>query len=169
MAEEACTDCGFDWGSVTIGQLADRLGDLAGRYRAALTSTPEADLRRRPAPDVWSALEYACHTRDVLLAQRERIYLALVEERPSFARMNREERVVLARYAEESPADVAVELDLAFGLVTTALTGRSDDDWRRLLIYNYPGPQEHDLAWLARHTVHECEHHYVDIRRGLES
>jgi hypothetical protein len=27
---------------------------------------------------------------------------------------------------------------------------------------------EHDLAWLGRHTVHECEHHYRDIVRGLE-
>jgi hypothetical protein len=166
---EVCADCGFDWGSVTVAELPGRLGDLAGRYRLTLTSTAETELRRRPAPEVWSALEYACHTRDVLLAQRERIYLALVEERPSFARMNREERVVLARYAEESPVEVAVELDLAFRLVTTALTGRSEDDWRRLLMYNYPGPQEHDLAWLARHTVHECEHHYVDIRRGLGS
>jgi hypothetical protein len=169
MAAEICPDCGFDWGSVAVGELGDRLGDLAARYRAVLSSTSEADLRRRPAPGVWSALEYACHTRDVLLAQRERIYLALVEDRPSFARMNREERVVLARYAEESPADVAAELDLAFRLVTTALTGRSDEDWRRLLMYNFPAPQEHDLAWLGRHTVHECEHHYVDIRRGLES
>ncbi len=167
-AAEACPDCGFDWGAVTVEELPGRLADLAHRYRATLTGTPDADLRRRPAPEVWSALEYACHTRDVLLAQRERVYLALVEERPSFARMNREERVGLARYAEESPSDVAAELDLAFGLVTTALTGRSDQDWQRLLLYNFPGPQEHDLAWLARHTVHECEHHYVDIRRGLE-
>ena len=105
--------------------------------------------------------------RDVLLAQRERIYLALVEDRPSFARMNREERVTLARYAEESPAAVADELDLAFRLVTTALSGRDEADWARLLIYNYPGPTEHDLAWLGRHTIHECEHHLVDIQRGL--
>ena len=103
----------------------------------------------------------------MLLAQRERVYLALVEERPGFARMYREERVGLARYAEESPAAVPAELGLAFDLVATALTGRSDADWRRLLLYNYPGPQEHDLAWLGRHTLHECEHHLVDIERGL--
>ena len=31
-----------------------------------------ADLRRRPAPDVWSPLEYACHTRDVIAVFKER-------------------------------------------------------------------------------------------------
>ena len=105
--------------------------------------------------------------RDVLLAQRERIYLALVEDRPSFARMNREERVTLARYAEESPAAVADELDLAFRLVDdradrprTRRTGRGC--WSTTI----PGPTEHDLAWLGRHTIHECEHHLVDIQRA---
>jgi hypothetical protein len=164
---ERCPDCGFVWGDLTTASYAARLGSLAERYHQVLSATPEAELRRRPAPEVWSALEYACHVRDVLLAQRERVYLALVEDRPSFARMNREERVTLARYAEESPAGVDAELALAFGLVTTALTGRSDAHWARLLIYNYPGPSEHNLAWLGRHTIHECEHHLVDIGRGL--
>jgi hypothetical protein len=167
MTDDTCPDCGYDWGSLTTDELAKTFGSLAARYREVLTTTPEPELRRRPAPDVWSGLEYACHVRDVLLAQRERVYLALVEDRPSFARMNREERVTLARYAEESPPAVADELDLAFRLVTTALTGRSDADWSRLLLYNYPAPVEHDLAWLGRHTVHECEHHYRDIVRGL--
>ena len=167
MAPQTCPDCGFDWGDLPTAAYASHLAELAARYRVILTATPELELRRRPAPEVWSALEYACHVRDVLLAQRERIYLALVEDRPSFARMNREERVTLARYAQESPARVADELDLAFRLVTTALTGRDDADWARLLLYNYPGPTEHDLAWLGRHTIHECEHHLVDIQRGL--
>ena len=104
MAPQTCPDCGFDWGDLPTAAYASHLADLAARYRVILTATPEPELRRRPAPEVWSALEYACHVRDVLLAQRERIYLALVEDRPSFARMNREERVTLARYAEESPA-----------------------------------------------------------------
>jgi hypothetical protein len=162
-----CADCGFVWGEIPTASFGPALADLATRYRAVLVGTPDADLRRRPAPAVWSGLEYACHVRDVLLAQRERVYLALVEDRPSFARMNREERVTLARYAEESAAAVADELDLAFRLMTTALTGRAESDWDRLLVYNYPGPSEQDLRWLGRHTIHECEHHLVDIHRGL--
>jgi hypothetical protein len=163
---EVCPDCGFAWVGVPVEAFGPALASLAERYAERLASD-EAMLRRRPAPDVWSPLEYACHVRDVLLAQRERVYLALVEERPSFARMNREERVVLARYAEESPAAVQADLRTAFRHMAIALTGRTTQDWARLLIYNYPGPSEHDLAWLGRHTLHECEHHLVDIDRGL--
>jgi hypothetical protein len=41
------------------------------------------------------------------------------------------------------------------------------DDWQRRLVYNYPEPAERDLAWLARHTVHEGEHHLFDVDRLL--
>ena len=63
-------------------------------------------IRTRPGPRIWSALEYACHVRDVFLVLRERLYLALVEECPSFAPMYRDERASLARYGAEEPADV---------------------------------------------------------------
>jgi hypothetical protein len=165
--EERCGDCGFAWGDIPTDEFAARLASLSDRYDALLASAPEDRLRAQPSAEVWSPLEYACHTRDMLLAQRERIYLTLVEERPGFARMYRDERVVLARYAQETPAAVRAELALSFRLAATALSGRSEADWGRRLIYNYPGPTEHDLAWMGRHTLHECEHHLVDIERGL--
>jgi DinB family protein len=163
---EVCADCGFAWGAIPAASYGPALTSLEGRYAARLEGD-QAALRRRPAPAVWSPLEYACHVRDMLFAQRERIYLALVENRPSFARMNREERVELARYAEESVPAVRSDLAVAFRGIGIALTGRTPEDWARPLIYNYPGPQEHDLAWLGRHTIHECEHHLLDIDRGL--
>lgn len=163
---EVCPDCGYAWGGVPVDAFGPALASLAERYAERLGSD-EPLLRRRPAPDVWSPLEYACHVRDVLLAQRERVYLALVEEKPSFPRMNREERVVLARYADEAPAAVRADLAVAFRQMGIALTGRTTQEWARRLVYNYPGPSEHDLAWLGRHTLHECEHHLVDIGRGL--
>jgi hypothetical protein len=46
-------------------------------------------------------------------------------------------------------------------------SGRSPDEWRGPLIYNYPEPVERDLAWLARHTIHEGEHHLFDVDRIL--
>jgi hypothetical protein len=165
---EVCPDCGFAWGEVPTAAYGSVFASLETRYAERL-SGDEAALRRRPAPQVWSPLEYACHVRDMLFAQRERVYLALVENRPSFARMNREERVELARYAEESLADVRSDLAVAFRGIVIALTGRTPEDWARPLIYNYPGPEEHDLAWLGRHTIHEGEHHLLDIDRGLRT
>ena len=39
-------------------------------------------VRARPAPDTWSALEYACHTRDVLSVFNRRVLLMVAEDRP---------------------------------------------------------------------------------------
>jgi S-DNA-T family DNA segregation ATPase FtsK/SpoIIIE len=39
------------------------------------------------------------------------------------------------------------------------------DGWSRRLVYNWPSPAEHDVAWLARHTLHEGVHHLVDVSR----
>jgi hypothetical protein len=161
-----CDDCGFGWGELPTTSFGSALRALNERYAERL-ATDEDRLRRRPAPDVWSPFEYACHVRDMLWAQRERVYLALVENRPGFARMYRDERVDLARYADESLADLRADLDVVFRHMVVALTGRAVEDWARPLVYNYPGPEQHDLAWMGRHTVHECEHHLVDIDRGL--
>jgi len=33
--------------------------------------------------------------------------------------------------------------------------------------YPWPAPAERDVAWVGRHTVHEGEHHLMDVRRVL--
>jgi S-DNA-T family DNA segregation ATPase FtsK/SpoIIIE len=116
---------------------------------------------------VWSGLEYACHVRDVVLIQRDRILLALVESCPSFAPMYREQRVELADYHAHSPDDVADQVLLATDLCATVLAGLRSEQWARPSIYNFPVPTERDVAWLGRHTLHECVHHFGDIDRGI--
>lgn len=116
---------------------------------------------------MWSALEYACHVRDVLLAQRERLFLALVEDCPSFAPIYREQRVSLAHYQEASPESVSAQLGMAAELTAAAFGGIDEAGWRRECIYNFPEPARRSVAWLAAHTLHEGEHHLGDIDRVL--
>jgi S-DNA-T family DNA segregation ATPase FtsK/SpoIIIE len=126
-------------------------------------------IRTRPAPRVWSALEYSCHVRDVFLVQRERVYLALVEDRPSFARMYRDERVGLARYGAEEPAEVSRELKLAAEMLGWAFEGLDETQWQRRCVYSFPDPTERTVLWLGRHSVHEGEHHLRDVDSALRS
>jgi S-DNA-T family DNA segregation ATPase FtsK/SpoIIIE len=77
-------------------------------------------LRTRPAEGVWSALEYACHVRDVFLVQRDRLYTALVEDTPTFTPMYRDQRVTLARYNAQDPEEVAEQLATAARLIAQA-------------------------------------------------
>ncbi len=161
-----CDWCGFRYDVSAARAAGDEI--LRGTEQlAAIIETADTDLTKRPDPQTWSALEYACHVRDVLLVQRERVLLARRHDRPSLVPMGRDERVAHDGYNEQSPADVARQLGDAAALFAGVL-GRLDDvAWRRTLIYNFPAPAERDLRWLAVHTHHEVQHHLADVRAHL--
>ena len=115
----------------------------------------------------WSPLEYACHVRDMLLVQRERLLTARRLDKPVCEPMGRDERVELDGYAEQDPADVARQLRDAAQLFASDLGRISPADWDRAVIYTYPHRAERSLRWLAIHTVHEVSHHLLDVRRQL--
>ena len=163
---ERCDECGYAYEDRGAVRIAENLKALGPRYAARLEGTgsaPLVTLRERPEPGVWSALEYACHVRDVLLAQRERLLLALVEECPSFAPIYREQRVVLARYGDADPERVADQLDMAATMLADAFERLDTDAWGRECIYNFPAPARRSVAWLGAHTLHEGEHHLADV------
>jgi hypothetical protein len=94
------------------------------------------DLHTRRLPEEWSALEYACHVRDVVLMQRDRLYVTLVEDEPDFKPMYREQRVAFDRYAGQSSAAVAGQIVMAADMLAHAFDGLSADQWARWLVLN---------------------------------
>jgi S-DNA-T family DNA segregation ATPase FtsK/SpoIIIE len=161
---DQCRECGFVYDGLPQAEVAGTLRTAAAGYRTALAEVPEPVLRQRPAAEVWSALEYTCHVRDVLLVQRDRTLLALVESGPSFAHMYRDERVALANYGAHPASAVAEQLLMAAELCATVFDGLAPEQWRRPLVYNFPEATARNLIWLGRNTVHEVEHHLGDIR-----
>lgn len=165
---ERCDECGFSYGSLAESDIAPAIAGAAEALGVAIVEPRVSRLvRLRPAPDVWSALEYACHVRDVLLIQRDRVLLALVEDAPSFARMYRDERVALAGYADEDPGDVANHLGMAAHLVARVFDGLTPAQLARPCVYNFPAAARRDVAWLGRHAAHEASHHLGDVRAVL--
>ncbi len=163
-----CAECGFDAEATGTEAIGDALGAYPARYRAVLAGADPALIDRRPAPQVWSALEYTCHVRDVLVVQRERAVRALVEECPSFPRMHRDERVAWCRYGAQ-PADVvAGQLTMASELLVLVLDRLGPAEWAHPVRYHWPDEAVRDLAWMGRHTLHECHHHLFDLRAGLD-
>ncbi|MHB1535598.1 MAG: DinB family protein [Acidimicrobiales bacterium] len=151
---ERCDECGYAYEDRGAVCLAEDLRALGPRYAGRPETTgsaPLVTLRERPDPGVWSALEYACHVRDVFLAQRERLLLALVEECPSFAPIYREQGVALARYGDADPERVADQFDMAATLVAAAFERLDGNAWRRECIYNFPasGDTKHRVAGRA--------------------
>lgn len=163
---DQCDECGFSYGDVDQDGVVAEVRAAGDRYRVALTGVTAERLRVRTDPSVWSLLEYAAHVRDVLLAQRERILLALVVDAPAFFAMYRDERVELAGYGEEAEADVVAGIDLAGSLLGHLFARLDDQQLRRPCIYGYPEPERHDVLWVGQRTVHEIRHHLLDVERG---
>jgi S-DNA-T family DNA segregation ATPase FtsK/SpoIIIE len=163
----SCTECDFRYDELPLFGVPQRLRELAAEHAARLVSTQREALRRRPDRQVWSPLEYACHVRDVLTVQRERILLALAEDNPAFASMEREERVEREHYNEQSPQTVATEITAAAAALAEMLSVLTDDEWRRTGIYRWPTREIRTAGWIARHTVHELIHHLRDVDAGL--
>ena len=164
---DVCDECGFAYeldGATRAGAaIVEGAAAVAG-----LVGTEGTDVRARRHELVWSPLEYACHVRDVLLVQRERVLAARRRERPSFEPMGRDERVEHDGYSAQDPRDVARHVVDAAQMFANVLARLGPDDWQRTVVYNYPTEQERSLRWVAVHTVHEVQHHLLDIRRQLD-
>lgn len=163
---ERCGECGFAYDDGLAPHAARLIRDGAAEL-AAILGLRDADLRTRRKAGRWSPLEYACHVRDMLYVQRERLLAACRVERPVAGPMGRDERVELDGYAGQDPADVARQLGDAALLFASDLDRLRDAHWDRSLIYTYPRREERSLRWLALHTVHEVQHHLWDVRQQL--
>jgi DinB superfamily len=162
-----CEECGFNYdtgelqGTVTL--LIKQAAECAMALTKAAASADPDVVRLRPEPEVWSAIEYACHVRDVLEVQRQRIAQCLAEDRPVYAPMDRTGRVKELKYEDQDPIEVAAALmrfAREFGTAARVLT---PPQLGRLGLYNYPVRAPRTLGWLIRHTAHEIQHHRHDI------
>ncbi len=161
-----CDECGFVYAEHDHADAAIRVRALAAAIVDRLGGLDDQSVRARVAPDVWSPLEYACHVRDVLLVQRERVLTARRVDDPTFLPMGRDERVAHDGYAEQDPVAVARQLGDAAALFTNVLDRLDPDDWQRRLVYNWPETFSRSVGWVAVHTVHELWHHLGDIERS---
>jgi len=162
---DRCHGCGFEY-DLAEAPTAGR-AILLGVAEMTSILRDGSDLKSRREPGTWSPLEYSCHVRDVLLVQRERVLAALFMDRPSFNPMGRDERVEYDGYGEQNATDVARQLGDAALLFTNLLSRLGPGELERNVLYNYPEPFERSLCWVAVHTVHEVQHHVLDIRRQL--
>jgi hypothetical protein len=163
---ERCGECGFAYDLSSAPEAGPTVVAFAGRF-GDLLAEPGADVRTRRQPAVWSPLEYACHVRDMLLVQRERVLAARRVDRPVATPMGRDERVEHDGYAEQDPADVARQLADAGVLFANVLARLGPADWDRTMSYTYPQRTDRSLRWVAVHAVHEMQHHLLDARRQL--
>ncbi len=163
----SCEECGYDFTSLGRDEILAAIPELASEHGQLLRSVPAERLRAHTKPGSWSPLEYGCHVRDMLTAQRDRVLLAQAGQTPRFASMRRDERAVEEAYNEQDPFAVADEVAAVAGAVGQALTALDDAGWMRTGVYPWPEPEVRTVEWIGRRTVHELAHHLFDNRRLL--
>jgi hypothetical protein len=173
-----CPECGFadlevrgdpasgpftwEYDEGRFGSVGETIGRASEQIAEIVRSDTE-HLRLRSTPDRWSPLEYACHVRDVLLIQRERVLKALRGHGDEVLPMGRDERVVDDGYNEQQPTNVALQVDQAALLFVDLLQRLRSSDWDLEVAYLFPDAAPRTLRWVAVHTAHEVVHHLHDI------
>ena len=164
---ERCQECGFVYDMDAAPWCGDDIAAAVAEFVGLLTTTERQTVAQQTRPGLWSPLQYACHVRDVLLTQRERVLLARRVNVPEAVPMGRDERVLHDGYAEQDPIEVAEELTVAARLFVNTLDRLDSVDWERGIVYTWPQRCERTLRWVAAHTLHEVRHHLLDVRRQL--
>lgn len=120
--------------------------------------------RTRPAPDVWSPLEYVAHTRDGVAWYRERIELVLSEDHPQLTARDWDAVTAERDYRDRESLATAVD---GWHAVASSLADRlaelTPEQWRRTGAGS--GGGDRTVLVLAARAAHECVHHRMDIER----
>ena len=166
-----CEECGFAYDDLAAADAPAAIRAFGRRFKAPLTRFLPAEdgdalVRVRPAPDTWSALEYAAHVRDVFGNYDRWIARTLVEDRPVLEGSGPDVLAAEGRYNELDPATVAGELAAAAERLAATFESVPDDAWDRVGIRR---DEERSVLFTARRAVHEGNHHLLDIGRGMRA
>jgi hypothetical protein len=161
VLERPCEECGFDASDVPKEAVADLLRENAAAW-PPLLAHPQAAVR--PSDDCWSALEYACHVRDVFDLYDERLQAMLAEDGVRFANWDQDATAVEDRYGEQDPTTVSAELTAAAARLADRFEEVPDGSW------GHRGLRSDGAAFtiesFARYFIHDPIHHLRDVRAG---
>ena len=159
VLEERCPECGFDSRSPRRDELAALAATVGVRWSTVLPGS--ADPARRPSPEVWSPLEYACHVRDVSALATYRVNLMLDEDDPLFANWDQDATAIDEHYDVQDPVTVNHELTDRSREFAERLASVPNDAWDR------PGRRGDGARFtidsFARYLLHDPIHHLTDV------
>lgn len=159
VLEHPCPECGFVATDVSVDQLSAAIRETALGWERALAGP---GVEARPAPDVWSVLEYACHVRDVHRIFDQRVRLMLNQDDPTFANWDQDETAIADKYDEQDPAIVGPELIAAAVKVADRYESVPDGAWNRRGFRS--NGSEFTVESIGRYHLHDIVHHLHDVR-----
>lgn len=165
MDPERCEACGFDGVRYDDAALLAALRDLGLRWRTLLGRSGD-DLRTRPAPEVWSAIEYAAHSRDITALHVFGVEQALTADEPAFPAIEGDDLIqsAAATYDDLDVDEVVTALESAANRLAQLADLAGSATWSRGLTI---GDSRMDVRRLLEHALHDSVHHLDDVDRGI--
>jgi hypothetical protein len=165
VLERRCDECGFDASTFPRDQVAGLIRKNAQEWREVLAGTDPTRLTQRPTDDRWSALEYACHVRDVFRLYDYRLGLMLTEDHPSFPNWDQDVTAVEDRYNEQDPTVVAHDLVTAAAALAASFDRVDAEVWERTGLRS--DGARFTVDSFGRYMIHDPVHHLHDVEAGL--
>ena len=165
MDHEQCAACDFDGAAYGPSPLLVAIRELGPQWRRLLFDAGD-ELRLRPAPQTWSALEYAAHSRDVTALHVFGVEQALTVDEPRFPEIAGTDLVesASASYASEDPEVVGMELEDQARKLADLAEASGPALWSRSITV---GDSRSSVRFLLEHALHDSHHHLVDVENGL--
>ena len=138
-----------------------RLEAVPARLAASLRAFSADALRRPPQPGKWSAIEIACHLRDVDRLYAERVSKAAFSERPSFWMMDNARVSERLKYREADPASVLKEHRRRREDLVSLLRALPQGAWQRTGLH--PKRGELTIEQLAQVIAEHDDNHFRQI------
>jgi hypothetical protein len=163
VLERPCPECAFDTRSFPRERVGEMVRDNAARWQAVLDHPSVAE---RPSDDVWSALEYACHVRDVFALYDERLVMMLEQDGPAYPNWDQDQAAVEQDYGSQDPARVYAEMQEAAARLSDRFDGVEEDQWERTGFRS--DGADFTIETFARYLIHDPIHHLHDVNKGYE-
>ncbi|HEY5109006.1 MAG TPA: hypothetical protein VII96_05290 [Acidimicrobiales bacterium] len=165
MDHEQCAACRFDGAGFDTEGLLASLRGLGARWGALLADAGD-DLRVRPAPQTWSAIEYAAHSRDITALHRWAVDEALTGTEPVLPDVAADDLIesAAATYAGADPVAVVDELGTAATAMADAAGAAGEAAWGNGMTI---GDSRSSVRRLLEHALHDSTHHLIDVSGGF--
>jgi DinB family protein len=158
-----CDECGFDWDTADHDELIILIATAGAAFADAIAPLDDRAVRARPAPAVWSPLEYTAHTREAIAFYDERVRRVASDDRPQLHGYGFSEAAERDAYNAEVVAYTLAGLAAVADRLAARLRDLAPADWARVGIGSEGG--ERTITRLARSAAHEVRHHLLDLDR----
>ncbi len=113
------------------GEVTTYLRKVPDLIDEVIEGLSDEELRRRPSPDEWSALEVCCHLRDSAAEECLRVRRLVEEDGPTLEPYDQEARAIERNYQGEDVQRLRTGLRAFWGGLAYQLEGLTDEQWER--------------------------------------